>query len=177
MDLHFADSCTFSGAFKTWHLSDGLYVPFTSVYHAVCCCTFSLCFKANPWELSWIALSRVILSWIILILRRAKTLAVISPAGASDRHQNKTSVAWISFCGCMSCLVEPWVWRARRHGPPRMPVVHSATLQWKDHPLRLERGFEASVPVVGLSPFLDAVCCSPDCIAVLSLLCFSTSCG
>ncbi len=84
----------------------------------------------------------------------AQTLAVISSAGASVRAQNKTSVAWISFCGRMSCLGEQWVWRARRHGPPSecLPSTQQPYSERTTH-LGLRGDFKPACMFWALAPF------------------------
>lgn len=84
----------------------------------------------------------------------AQTLAVISSAGASARAQNKTSVAWISFCGRMSCLGEQWDWRARRHGPPSecLPSTQQPYSERTTH-LGLRGDFKPACMFWALAPF------------------------
>lgn len=132
----------------------GHCIPFTSVYQAVCCCTFSLCFKANPWKRS---IPPRIASHSLLNHfnpQGAQTLAVISSASASAWAQNKTSVAWISFCGRMSCLGEQWVWRARRHGPPSecLPSTQQPYSERTTH-LGLRGDFNPACVFWALAPF------------------------
>ena len=38
--------------------------------------------------------------------------------------------------------------------------------QWKDHPLRVERGFEASLPALSFPVLSDAVCGSSNCASL-----------
>lgn len=75
----------------------GHYIPFTSVYQAVCAVARLVCVsKQIPENAPFLSESLFFVSHSLLNHfnpQGAQTLAVISSAGASARAQNKTSVA------------------------------------------------------------------------------------